>query len=304
MKDCSLKICLGCHDCKSITLTKKGFWVPHCEDTELICFDEIGNYKSRFSCGKGSCYGPTEHCPFNFEHKVLDDRKNFKLKKFEDLKVLYEYIQENKLSIIKRYGNTFSIIKDNKFYPMNNFWRFEEFILSMDDYASGKIGKIFFKEEEMTFEKDSYMIEISKLTWLNRFEKKRQGTLEDVKSDKKHRIVFPVAGVTFESRQNTIKNLTDVFNSGKRFKVELEPEPNNEYDSNAIKVIVLNEGKKEFIGYVPKTLNKDQDNEYKIDNFNSMIYSILQNIEKAETSWIGEKNGNYGVRVVCYEKIN
>ena len=86
-------------------------------------------------------------------------------------------------------------------------------------------------------------------------------------------------------------------------RVEFEPEPENIYDSNAIKVLVLNNGKKEFVGYVPKTLNKDQDNESKIENFNAMIFNIIENIEKAETSWIGEKNGNYGIRVVCYEKV-
>ena len=158
-------------------------------------------------------------------------------------------------------------------------------------------------EQEMKFVKHFETIDYKKELWLNKFSKKRKSVEEKQSYEKKHKIVFPVAGVTFEERQEKIKSLSSVFNSGKRMEVEFEPEPTNIYDSNAIKVLVLNNGKKEFVGYVPKTLNKDQDNESKIENFNAMISNIIENIEKAETSWIGEKNGNYGIRVVCYEKV-
>lgn len=302
MKDCSLKICMMCSECKTISFNRNGFWHPFCGE---VNFDELNKYHEKFSINKGGEYGPTEHCPFNFEHKVLDNRRNFKLKKFEAFKELYEYIQENKMSFVKLYGHCFGVKKDKSFYPLNNFWRFKEFILSTEAYVSGEIDQISFDEENMTFKIENKIIEESKISWLNRFKNKRNGqSIEESKEERKHRIVFPVAGVTFEKRQEVIKNLSEVFNSGKRFKIELEPEPNNEFDSNAIKVIVLNDNKREFIGYVPKTLNKDQENEHKIDNFNAMINSILDNIEKAETSWVGQKNGNYGVRVVCYEKTN
>lgn len=40
--------------------------------------------------------------------------------------------------------------------------------------------------------------------------------------------------------------------------LELRHEPNNEFDSNAIKVISTNKDNKEvFIGYVPKTINEE-----------------------------------------------
>jgi hypothetical protein len=55
---------------------------------------------------------------------------------------------------------------------------------------------------------------------------------------------FNVAGVTFEGRQNFIKNLN------KDSVFFLVPEPDNEYDPNAVKVIA----DCECIGYVPRDL--------------------------------------------------
>ena len=200
------------------------------------------------------------------------------------------------------YGNSYFLSKKTEENNRKTFISFKNYLFSTDAYIMGEFGKVRANVEDMTFSKSFESINKNKSTWLSKFAKRRNGEIEKIEKVERHRIVFPVAGVTFENRQETIKNLSHIFNSGKRIEVEFEPEPNNIYDKNAIKVNVLNNGVKEHIGYVPKTLNKDQDNESKIENFNEMIFGILDNIERAETSWVGEKNGNYGVRVVCYEK--
>lgn len=66
------------------------------------------------------------------------------------------------------------------------------------------------------------------------------------------RVVYTkVAGVTFEYRQETIGQLSG------REPVRLEPEPDNKYDPNAIKVMVaVDVGDVQCIGYVPKDLAK------------------------------------------------
>ena len=63
-----------------------------------------------------------------------------------------------------------------------------------------------------------------------------------------------VAGVTFEGRQGTIRQLlkgADV----KDILVRLEPEPDNPYDSGAIKVLAI--PSHEQLGYIPKEVNED-----------------------------------------------
>lgn len=300
MKDCSLKICLNCENCKVIQLNRKGWWSPLNISFNMATFGEP--FKTCFLGCKGQEYGPTEHCVFKFEHTVLDNRKNFKLNTFEDFIEVYEYIQENKLSFIQSGDYSFSIRKDVNFDPSYNFYTFKMFLFSTEAYKNGNFGKVLLDMEERKFIKSFTKINESKSAWLDRFAKKRTGNTEEKPKERKHRIVFPVAGVTFENRQEKIEKLANIFNSGKRMEVEFEPEPENSYDKNAVKVLVLNNGNKEFVGYVPQTLNKDQDNESKIENFNKMISDIINNIERAETSWIGEKNGNYGIRVVCYEK--
>ena len=302
MKDCSLKICLNCEMCDRISVNTKGWWHPFKK------FSLSDNTLSNcFSHEKGENYGPTDICPYKFEHTVLGERKGFKLNSFEDFNELYEAIKDNNFLMENDYHGSYSFVKRTNLNKdvsrIINFGCFRRLLFSTNDYLLGNFGKILIDEQEMKFVKHFETIDYKKELWLNKFSKKRKSVEEKQSYEKKHKIVFPVAGVTFEERQEKIKFLSSVFNSGKRMEVEFEPEPTNIYDSNAIKVLVLNNGKKEFVGYVPKTLNKDQDNESKIENFNAMISNIIENIEKAETSWIGEKNGNYGIRVVCYEKV-
>ena len=288
MKDCSLKICLGCSECKKIVVSHKGWWHP--ESNEKC-----------FNIEKGINYGPSDNCILKFEHLVLDKRIGFKLNYFEDYIELYEYLRENKISIKNPFGRYFCIINNSSFYEENNYLVFKDFVKNSDIYFEDK-ETILFDDKNLKFFIKNDVINNKQNNWLNKFLKNRTQEENIPKSEVKHRIVFPVAGVTFEDRQNTIKKLFGVYNSGKRMKVEFVPEPDNVYDKNAIKIYVHNDGEKEFVGYVPKTLNKDQDNESKIEEFNSMINSILDKIESAETSWIGERNGTYGLRVVCYEK--
>ena len=292
MKDCSLKICLNCGRCKRIVFSSKGWWMPTV--LEINCFSQ----------SKGESYGPTEKCDFKFEHLVLDKRRSFKLNNFEDYNDLYEFLRENKISFKNPFSTYFYSSKELKFYEQENYLNFKEFICDSSFYQNG-IENVLFDDKNLKFVKENKQMNIIQSNWLSKFAKKRMfpNSVQETKNYR-HKIVFPVAGVTFEDRQETIKRLSNIFNSGKRMEVEFIPEPENIYDKNAIKINVLNNGNREFVGYVPKTLNKDQDNESKIENFNEMINSIIDNIENAETSWIGEKNGTYGVRIVCYEKLN
>ena len=62
-----------------------------------------------------------------------------------------------------------------------------------------------------------------------------------------------VAGVTFRNRQQALENLTKY--NAELISVKLERDAANEYDRNAIKVIITVKGKGSyFIGFVPKTL--------------------------------------------------
>ena len=63
-----------------------------------------------------------------------------------------------------------------------------------------------------------------------------------------------VAGVTFEGRQGTIRQLLKGADM-KDILVRLEPEPDNPYDSGAIKVLAI--PSHEQLGYIPKEVNED-----------------------------------------------
>jgi hypothetical protein len=63
-------------------------------------------------------------------------------------------------------------------------------------------------------------------------------------------IVFKVAGVTYENRQDTIS----IMHGSEPCRIV--PEPTNAYDPNALAVIAIVEGSRQHIGYVPKELAK------------------------------------------------
>lgn len=65
------------------------------------------------------------------------------------------------------------------------------------------------------------------------------------------------AGTTFENRQERIQFIQQF--KPQDLSVTLEREPNNTYDSNAIKIVVhiLSIAKKTVIGYIPKDLARE-----------------------------------------------
>ena len=60
--------------------------------------------------------------------------------------------------------------------------------------------------------------------------------------------ITKVAGVTFEGRQAYLKQI-DVSDP-----VKIEPEPDNKYDANALKVLVAHNGQIWHVGYIPRDL--------------------------------------------------
>ncbi len=65
------------------------------------------------------------------------------------------------------------------------------------------------------------------------------------------RLEFDVAGTNYSSDINLCKKLLKIND-----KLYLEPELNNKYDENAIRVVYTNLGKKYYIGYVPRYYSK------------------------------------------------
>lgn len=68
-------------------------------------------------------------------------------------------------------------------------------------------------------------------------------------------IEFAVVGVTFDNRQEILKEIYQDFLNKIKIPVYVEKEPNNEYDPNAVKVILKNTN--QVIGYVSKEFNED-----------------------------------------------
>lgn len=62
------------------------------------------------------------------------------------------------------------------------------------------------------------------------------------------KVMCKVAGICFEGRPDIVGELVDTHDNLEGTRVILEREPTNQYDPNAVKVIVL--GK--HIGYLPK----------------------------------------------------
>lgn len=70
-------------------------------------------------------------------------------------------------------------------------------------------------------------------------------------------ISYIVVGVTFEGRQELLSNFYKNYRHGGIYNVKLMPEPWNEYDKNAIAVMLEIDGGLKKIGYIPKTENED-----------------------------------------------
>ena len=105
---------------------------------------------------------------------------------------------------------------------------------------------------------------------------------------------FQIAGVTFEGRQDILEKLNQEYHEiGFRRIVELVPDPENKYDSNAVKVQVNLDGNVKQLGYVPKTIN-------------SQILELVKNekIKWAKLSDIGrvQESGVLGGTITYEEK--
>lgn len=278
MKFDSLNICIKCAE--TIQINKNGWWMP------TKNFD-WNNYKPCFIFEKGGGYGPNENCDFYLEHSVCDNRLGFKLNTLEDYITLYEKIVEEDMVVELNKSQSMTIRKKSskdvlpqemiRLKTANNYLIFL------------KSNGIFQEQDFVSYDKNNNLIFRTylnnKLTgWLNKFSNK----------EKKERLFFSAAGVTFDNRQEMLKNLTD---KGNISEVYLEPEIENKYDSNAIKIMLVDDfGIKYHIGYVPK---KEKGYDF---IFNEKILNNISKINKFELKWVGEINGIYGAKF-CLEII-
>ena len=86
----------------------------------------------------------------------------------------------------------------------------------------------------------------------------------------KNKVEFDVAGTRHCTDVQKCKNLIKVND-----KLELEMEPNNKYDQNAIKVIFTNKGIRYHLGYVPRYYTKELTKLLKEDyEYSALIESL------------------------------
>lgn len=133
-----------------------------------------------------------------------------------------------------------------------------------------------------------------------------------------------VAGVTFEGRQSTLAVAMDYANNNqKTLPVKLVPEPENKFDSNAVKVMLgtfhdVDGWYYEHVGYIPRSLcadcgknvmGKDADkgvckscgSENLVSEFNvSVLRSLLDGNTQVGTHWISNQGGDRTTNIgVC-----
>ena len=102
---------------------------------------------------------------------------------------------------------------------------------------------------------------------------------------------FFVVGVSFENRQSLLSPIeADHMKTGKRYPVELLPEPQNQYDPNAVAVLVEFNSQKVKIGYVPRECTQDVLG--KCDKLKCKVLSIGRNDKDV-----------IGVKVLIQEKL-
>lgn len=65
---------------------------------------------------------------------------------------------------------------------------------------------------------------------------------------------FRIMGVNFRPKDGVARAIVARLEVGDELDLRLEPEPDNQYDENAIKVIEVSSG--EFLGYVEKEIAK------------------------------------------------
>lgn len=97
---------------------------------------------------------------------------------------------------------------------------------------------------------------------------------------------FRVAGVTFEGRQEHVKNLA----GGE--DVQIRPEPENKYDPNALAVHVAAGFGTAHIGYVPRELAEKIAPLLDGEALIAKVVEINGGFEKFDGTW-----ATYGVRV-------
>lgn len=102
-----------------------------------------------------------------------------------------------------------------------------------------------------------------------------------------------VAGTTFESRQEKLKQLKNI--GVDLIKLVLEHEEDNKYDENAIKVIAKCKDSTYHIGYINKNLNK------------TLLEAVKNNSYEIPEFYIvggGDNGFNYGVELSIVYKGN
>lgn len=262
---CGLEICLNCPKTNLVKITRKGWWKPNC-----------AHWNPYSSNGK-ELYGCKPSCAFYFEQTV-EERNLFCLFSEKGMEFLesidfskYDYMAENK-------GLTLSSKNSKVLYLNSNLDSFTPFGFE-NFFNENYLNRI---NKRCRFKNNKMQIEVLKMnSWL---ERKLRG---EFKKETKE-IKFNVAGVTFDGRQEILKDLLSRYDENNPYEVVFEKEIGNKFDDNAVKVFVENKN----IGYIPKK-NKFYE---EVEVFNKFI---SDNLEKttAKVSFMGVFDGVIGVQV-------
>ena len=84
---------------------------------------------------------------------------------------------------------------------------------------------------------------------------KPAGLTNELSNQEKHTLPFKVLGTCMsKERQITLENAYEYINNNRHVFVDLEPEPDNTYDPNAIAVYLMSDNDFEKVGYIPREL--------------------------------------------------
>lgn len=75
--------------------------------------------------------------------------------------------------------------------------------------------------------------------------------------DREHTLPFKVLGVTFKHRQMHLEAASKKLENGEEVRVDIQPEPDNDHDSNAIAVLLNYGSGWHTVGYIAKELTNE-----------------------------------------------
>ena len=81
--------------------------------------------------------------------------------------------------------------------------------------------------------------------------------METTYNPKDIEVIYKVVGVCFENRQDILAQFYKDYEFGKKYLVNLRPENDNQYDSNAIGVWIVVNGIPKHVGYISKDSNAE-----------------------------------------------